>query len=101
MTIENGNVTFNESEFDGLSELERKVLLAQAVQMGFTTVEEFFQELVEAQIRAAVKNFLEPQLLANAPVLDAFVLADSTTQDQIKTLLGVELTPVTPDDGTM
>lgn len=91
MTIVKGNVGFNESEFDGLSDLERKVLQAEAVQGGFTTVAEFFQFVVEAQIRAAVKNFLEPRLLENAPVFDAFVLADTPTQDQIKTLLGVEV----------
>lgn len=66
MTIVKGNVVINESEFNGLSDLERKVLQSQASQAGIT-IAEFFQEVVAAQIRATVKNFLEPQILANAP----------------------------------
>jgi len=95
MRITNGQVDIEAADLNGLSVEEREALQRLAAQTNIT-LEEFFEGALTDLIARAVTRHLDIKIEASREISEAFVRADSATQDSIRALLGVVISPAVP-----
>lgn len=88
MRITNGNVTIDALELGGLSARERSGLQRKADATNISIVQ-YLQGVLTDLIAQAGHELLDVQLDAERAICEAYVRADTSTQDSVKQLLGL------------